>query len=412
MGWPLKKLEDLCEVFADGDWIESKNQSKKGIRLIQTGNVGHGKFKDKINKARFISEKTFDQLKCLEIFAGDCLVSRLPDPVGRSCIVPQSNNRMITSVDCTILRFKKTQLLPKFFSYYTQSNIYLNCVESLTSGATRKRIARKNLGTINIPAPSTEEQKRIVTILDQAFAKIEKIYANTQQNLNNAQELFNSYLQKVFSQSSKGWHLVRLDELYEIARGGSPRPIRKFITNDPDGINWIKIGDATASGRYIYTTKEKIIPEGVKQSRLVNKGDFILSNSMSFGHPYIMGTLGCIHDGWLVLSAKDNSIEQDFLYYILGSPFVFKQFDSLASGSTVRNLNISLVSSVRIPTPSLKEQKQIVTILDKLTHYIEGLKKTYNSKLSTLEALKKSILQKAFTGKLTNNLVCELESNN
>ena len=145
------------------------------------------------------------------------------------------------------------------------------------------------------------------------------------------------------------WPLVRLDSLYNIARGGSPRPIKKFITDAPEGINWVKIGDATVSGKFIYETKQKIIPEGIQRSRFVKEGDFLLSNSMSFGRPYIMGTTGCIHDGWLVLNPKDESIDQDFLYYILGSPFVFKQFDSLAAGSTVRNLNIDLVSGVKIP---------------------------------------------------------------
>ncbi|CAM2790277.1 restriction endonuclease subunit S [Pseudoalteromonas distincta] len=167
------------------------------------------------------------------------------------------------------------------------------------------------------------------------------------------------------------WPLVRLDSLYNIARGGSPRPIKKFITDDPNGINWIKIGDATASGKYIFETKEKIIPEGIQRSRFVKKGDFILSNSMSFGRPYIMGTTGCIHDGWLVLSAKDDSIDQDFLYHILGSPLVFQQFDSLAAGSTVRNLNIDLVSGVKIPLLPLKEQKRIVAILDQAFADIE-----------------------------------------
>src|SRR5207249_135785 len=100
----------------------------------------------------------------------------------------------------------------------------------------------------------------------------------------------------------EGWVVKTLGEICDIARGGSPRPIEKFLTYEADGINWIKIGDATASTKYIYRTEEKIKPDGVKRSRLVNDGDFLLSNSMSFGRPYIMRTTGCIHDGWLVLS--------------------------------------------------------------------------------------------------------------
>ena len=105
-------LADVCEVFADGDWVESKDQSPNGIRLIQTGNVGQGVFKARSEKARYISEATFKRLRCTEIFEGDCLISRLPDPVGRSCILPDTGERMITAVDCTIVRFNPKQLLP------------------------------------------------------------------------------------------------------------------------------------------------------------------------------------------------------------------------------------------------------------------------------------------------------------
>ena len=160
----------------------------------------------------------------------------------------------------------------------------------------------------------------------------------------------------------KGWQTKTLGEICDIERGGSPRPIQNFITNDPNGINWIKIGDATASGKYIYKTEEKIRPEGVKRSRMVYEGDFILSNSMSFGRPYIMKTTGCIHDGWLVL--HQPKVDPDYLYYVLSSDIVFSQFDRLAAGSTVRNLNIGSAKSVEIPYPPLPEQQRIVGLLD------------------------------------------------
>ena len=194
-----------------------------------------------------------------------------------------------------------------------------------------------------------------------------------------------------------GWPMVRLDSLYNIARGGSPRPIKDFITDDPEGVNWIKIGDATASGKYIYETKEKIKPEGISRSRLVKKGDFILSNSMSFGRPYIMGTDGCIHDGWLVLSAKDDSVEQNFLYHVLGSPFVFSQFDSLAAGSTVRNLNIDLVSSVKIPLLPIPEQQRIVAILDQAFADIEKARANAEKNLKNARELFDSYLNQVFS---------------
>jgi len=149
----------------------------------------------------------------------------------------------------------------------------------------------------------------------------------------------------------KGWQTRKLGELCDIERGGSPRPIDSFLTKDPDGINWIKIGDTKNVTKYITKTEEKIRPEGAKRSRMVYEGDFILSNSMSFGRPYIMKTTGCIHDGWLVL--RQPKVDQDYLYHVLGSDLVFSQFDRLAAGSTVRNLNIGLVETVEIPVPPL-----------------------------------------------------------
>jgi type I restriction enzyme, S subunit len=194
-----------------------------------------------------------------------------------------------------------------------------------------------------------------------------------------------------------GWQTKQLGEICEIERGGSPRPIQSFITTESNGINWIKIGDATASGKYIFKTEEKIRPEGIKRSRMVYDGDFILSNSMSFGRPYIMKTTGCIHDGWLVL--RQPKVNQDFLYHVLGSDLVFEQFDRLAAGSTVRNLNIGLAKSVEIPIPPLPEQERIVGILDEAFDGIAKAKATAEANLQNARALFQSHLQTVFSQK-------------
>jgi type I restriction enzyme, S subunit len=205
-----------------------------------------------------------------------------------------------------------------------------------------------------------------------------------------------------------GWQTKTLGEICEIERGGSPRPIQNFITTDPNGINWIKIGDATASEKYIYKTEEKIRPEGVKRSRMVYKGDFILSNSMSFGRPYIMKTTGCIHDGWLVL--HQPKVDPDYLYYVLSSNLVFNQFDQLAAGSTVRNLNIGLAKSVEIPYPPLPEQQRIVGILDEAFEGIATAKANAEKNLQNAHALFESHLQSVFTRRSDEVQLSELAS--
>jgi len=163
--WEREELGQLARDFLDGDWIESKDQSTNGIRLIQTGNVGNGNFISKNDSARYISEDTFYRLNCTEIFPGDCLISRLPDPIGRSCLLPDTGFRMITAVDCTIVRFDNQKIIPYIFVLYSQTNQYLDTVSSLGSGSTRKRISKENLSRMQIPIPSLPEQQRIAELL-------------------------------------------------------------------------------------------------------------------------------------------------------------------------------------------------------------------------------------------------------
>ncbi len=165
------------------------------------------------------------------------------------------------------------------------------------------------------------------------------------------------------------WKQVKIGDVCVVERGGSPRPIDKFITDKDNGINWIKIGDTTDS-MYITRTAQKIIPEGVKKSRYVQPGDFLLSNSMSFGRPYILAIDGCIHDGWLVLRDKNNSFDKHFLYYCLSAPITYRKFKSMAVGGVVNNLNSEMVRGVSIPLPPLHEQRRIAATLDKVTDLI------------------------------------------
>ena len=171
----------------------------------------------------------------------------------------------------------------------------------------------------------------------------------------------------------ESWAWVRLGAVLEIARGGSPRPIQQYLTTEPDGINWIKIGDTDKGGKYIYKTKEKIRPEGVVKSRMVHSGDFLLTNSMSFGRPYILKTDGCIHDGWLVLSNRFECYSVDFLYYILSSPFAYYQFCDSVSGAVVKNLNSDKVANALFPLPPLSEQQRIVQRIEELLPLVKGL---------------------------------------
>ena len=156
----------------------------------------------------------------------------------------------------------------------------------------------------------------------------------------------------------------------QIERGGSPRPIDDFITDSPDGLNWVKIGDAPAQGNYITKTAEKIKPEGLSKTREVHPGDLILSNSMSFGKPYIMGIDGCIHDGWLLIRNTYKAFDLTFLCHLLGTPQMIIQYKSLAAGSTVNNLNKELVGNTVVTIPTIKEQRVLGQYLETLDNLI------------------------------------------
>ncbi len=197
-----------------------------------------------------------------------------------------------------------------------------------------------------------------------------------------------------------GWVWVRLGSVVDILRGGSPRPIQSYLTTENDGINWIKIGDTKNNDKYIYKTKQKIIKDGIKKSRFVEEGDFLLSNSMSFGRPYIMKTSGCIHDGWLLLKNYQKVLLQDYFYQVLTAPNTYQQFSESAKGSTVKNLNIEIVKTINIPLPPLSTQKQIVEKLESILKKEEQAMELLNIE-NDLDLLEKSILAKAFRGELT-----------
>lgn len=165
----------------------------------------------------------------------------------------------------------------------------------------------------------------------------------------------------------------------KIVRGASPRPIKNFITTEPDGVNWIKIGDVKPGEKYITSSAEKITLDGAKKSRPVKKGDFILSNSMSFGRPYILKIDGCVHDGWLAISEFSDSYVSDFLYYLLSSNMCQNQMKKKASfGGAVQNLNADIVRELNLPVPPLEIQQEIVRLLDDFTAKIAELQAELN----------------------------------
>ena len=255
----------------------------------------------------------------------------------------------------------------------TDRDYLLHLVRSLDlgkgfTGSTIPHIYFKDYGKTLVRALSGERQVEVASKLN----GIDRLISQSEGQLFALDDLVKSQFIEMFGDpihNEKGYPEQRLGELLDIARGGSPRPIKDYLTDDPRGINWIKIGDTAEGSRYINSTAEKIRPEGKAKSREVKAGDFLLSNSMSFGRPYILNIDGCIHDGWLVLSDNKKRFNKIFLCELLCSSALKAKFAASVRGGVVNNLNIDLVANTVVPYPPLTLQQEFadfVAEVDKL----------------------------------------------
>ena len=405
--WENKKLKQLCEVFVDGDWIESKDQSTKGIRLIQTGNVGNGLFKDRGEKSKYISESTFNRLRCTEIFEGDCLISRLPKPVGRSCIIPSTNEKMITAVDCTIVRFKSNLIISNYFNYYSQSNQYIGKIERETTGTTRSRISRSKLGDIEIPLPSISEQQRIVAILDEAFEAIAKAKENAEKNLQNSRELFESYVESVFADPGDGWTETNLGNEIDLLAGFAFKSTQ--YTSASNDIRLLS-GDNIIQGSLRWEGVRRW-PESdtFEYSRYqLRDGDVVLA----MDRPWVKSglkramisesDLPCLLVQRTARLRSGLRIDKRFLLHLIGSAKFTLHILGVQGGIGVPHISGQQIKDFKFLMPPLDEQRLITDNLNNMCEKTKKLEAIYQKKLTDLEELKKSILQKAFEGELTN----------
>lgn len=270
---------------------------------------------------------------------------------------------------------------------------------SKNSGATINQITNGDFKEIFVPFPlQCEEQDSIA----EALSDVDSMLTSLEKLIEKKKAIKQGAMQKLLTGKKRlpgfsgEWDTYKFGNLCTICRGGSPRPIQDFLTTNDEGINWIKIGDVKSNAKYITSTQEKIIESGIAMSRRVYKGDFILSNSMSFGRPYILKIDGCIHDGWLAIQDYKDCFNTDFLYYLLSSEYVFNQYVQMAAGSSVQNLNKDKVAQLDIFLPSVTEQTAIASILSDMDSEIEALEQ----KLAKTRQLKQGMMQQLLTGKI------------
>lgn len=401
-GWHWFALSELGSddkhSFADGPFgsnLKKEHYTENAeVRIIQLSNVGELGWKNE--NVRYTTFEHLVTIQRSEVKAGNIVIAKMM-PAGRAIIVPDIDEKYVLSSDC--VKFVPCELLnTEYLCYAINSSMFRKQVLQDVHGIGRERTSLSKLKTYLLPIPCRAEQDYIVEKINKAYEQLASLdilqiqYSSDLEVLKSkiidagiqgklteqlpedgtAEELSKNHIDDIINQEEKildipsNWSWIKLGWAMEIERGGSPRPIKAFVTDADDGINWIKIGDVAKDGKYIYQTKEKIKPEGEQKSRKVYPGDFLLTNSMSFGRPYISKIEGCIHDGWLLLRNTNELFDLDYLYWLLSSGYAFKQFSKKAAGATVDNLNKDKVASAVIPLPPLSEQKRIANVLEEI----------------------------------------------
>lgn len=388
--WEQRKLSEIALQTYGGGTPKTTNEKfwKGNIPWIQSSDLIEERLFN-VKPRKYISQEAISKSSTKLVPQNSiAIVTRVG--VGKLVFMPFS---YATSQD--FLSLSELKIEPKFAVYALYKMMRL--VSNEVQGTSIKGITKDELLAKEILIPDREEQKKIGAYLH----NLDQLITLHKRKCDKLEEYKKAMLQKIFSQELRfkredgteysEWEEKKFGTTVLIERGGSPRPIKQYITNG-DGYNWVKIGDAPEHGNYITHTEEKIKKSGLNKTRQVFKGDLILSNSMSFGKPYIMAIDGCIHDGWLLIRNNQNIYNLKFLCYLLGTDYMLKQYKSLAGGSTVNNLNKELVSMTTVSVPCLEEQQKIADFLSALDEAISYAKQ----ELDKWKELKKGLLQQMF----------------
>lgn len=372
---PKTHLYDYLPHVAPGNIESFTGRILDNVKLVKDENLISGKFK-------------FD--------ARDIIYGKINPQLGKYVYATFSG---LTSADAYVLN-AKNGLAQKFLFSILQTQNFFDYSVAVSKRSGMPKINRDELNAYTFLSPSYDEQDKIGDFL----LNFDKLISLHQKKHTQLIAIKKAMLEKMFSKEgetipeirfagfTEPWKQYKFSNLVQIERGGSPRPIDDYITESPDGLNWVKIGDAPELGHYIIKTAEKIRPEGLQKTREVHPGDLILSNSMSFGRPYIMGIDGCIHDGWLLIRDTKDKFNLIFLCHLLSTPQIVEQYKSLAAGSTVNNLNKELVGNTIIMIPQKSEQKIIGQYFEKLDNLIT----LHQKKIDQLQHIKKAFLDKMF----------------
>lgn len=399
--WEATRIDKLCCLKARIGWqgLTTGEYLPQGDYVLVAGidfNDGYIDWKN----CCYVSKWRYDQDINIQIKEGDVLISK-DGTIGKVAFLDSIPGPGTLNSGVFVVRPKQDNVINKaYLSWIFKSIWFKSFIDQLTAGSTINHLYQKDFVKFQLVYPNDiSEQSRIAT----ALSAIDNLISELGKLIEKKRAIKQGTMQQLLTGKKrlKGfnepWVEKKLGEDALILRGGSPRPIEDYITDSQDGLNWIKIGDVKPNDKYFRKTAEKIKKEGLTKTRQVKKGDFILSNSMSFGRPYILNIDGCIHDGWLVIQDYQETYDMQFLYYILCSDTVMNQYASMAAGSSVQNLNKEKVANVLLYAPSsLKEQSAIAKVLssmDEEISFLEAKREKYN-------AIKQGMMQQLLTGRI------------
>ena len=402
--WEKKKLGEVYDV-RDGTH-DSPKFVKEGYALITSKNLKDDKLNyDSVN---YITEQDYINInKRSKVGKGDILFAMI-GTIGNPIVVKDEPDFAIKNVAL----FKvPTNQDSYFLKYYLDSSFAVEQMTKDAKGATQKFVGLGYLRNFEILLPSLNEQQRIVAILDEAFAIIEKAKANAEQNLKNAKELFESYLQAVFENKGENWEEKTLDQISKtFGRGKSKHRPRNWDGLYGGNYPFIQTGDIRNCDHYITKYTQTYNETGLAQSKLWKAGTICITIAANIAETGIITFDSCFPDSVIGIEVNENYADRDFVEYLLQS---FKvRLQALGKGSAQANINMGTFENHLFPFPSVKEQKTIVQSLNALSNETKKLETIYRQKINDLEELKKSILQKAFTGALLNSELAEKKPKN
>ena len=394
--WEQRKVGDITgRTYGGGTPKTDIDEYWEGdIPWIQSSNLTEHQLFD-VDIQKHVTEKGL-QKSATQLVPANSIAVVSHVGVGKLVYMPF---QYTTSQDFISLAALKTE--PRFTSYAIYKRLQKDM--HIVQGSAIKGITKDDLLSKEISVPVYEEQETV----GRYFSNLDNLITLYQRKCDNLKQVKKYMLQKMFPKQGEkvpeirfagftdDWEQRKFSDIVDIERGGSPRPIDKFITQESNGLNWVKIGDAPTQGNYITKTAEKIRPEGLSKTREVHPGDLILSNSMSFGKPYIMGIDGCIHDGWLLIRNSKRIFDLKFLCVMLGTENMLNQYKTMAAGSTVNNLNKDLVGGTTVVYPQIDEQKKIGEYFSNLDNLIT----LHQRKSDSLKEIKKFMLQNMFPNK-------------